>query len=289
MLKCLACDGTGEVRGLGKNRLLASPVLYCEACRLGFTSAESDTLRAKLQQVYQSHYWHQTDDKGLFRHLLCRGLYGSVLSHKLIHLVRSFGIPSSKVVAHQQIIQRCTSGKTLLEVGAGYGYALAYFRARHYDIKGIEPDEVNCATINLQFGAGVCSSGDAETMAIEGRFDVIYLSHVFEHLVEPLGFLRKIRPMLVTGGIVLIEVPNCENEAVKKTSLMDNSHLYHFSPTSLLRLLHKAKYKAVDLQVYRNKSRNRLCLLLRQVTRQFDYEPATADVGDRIVLVAQPS
>jgi SAM-dependent methyltransferase len=288
MQNCLVCDGTGKVKRLGRNGLLDSPVLYCEGCRLGFTSAEGDAIRARLQEIYKSAYWRTAGNEGASRGLLTRGLYGTELSARLIHLVRSFGIPSSKVIAHHDIIQRCTAGRTLLEIGSGYGHALAYFKARQFEVRGIEPDEVNCARINERFGAGVCRSGDAETMKVDGQFDVIYLSHVFEHLVDPLGFLRKIRSNLRSGGIVLVEVPNCENEAVRKTSIMDSSHLYHFSTTCLSRLLQKADYRAIEVEVYRNRSRNRLGLLLRQVLRRNDYERAAPDVGDRIVLVGQP-
>ena len=287
MKECFVCEENSNYEQIGINKLFDSPLLYCEKCGLGYTSAESEILRAKLREIYQESYWNPTEDENPFIRMFSSDLYGNTLFNKLICQFRSLGIPSSKMIAHQKIIHTYSSGKRLLEIGSGRGYALKFFKGKNYKIRGIEPDRKFCNNINLYFNADVCRAGDAETMDIEECYDVIYIAGVFEHLVDPLQFIKKIRKNLSEKGVVLIEVPNCENEEINRISRMDGSHLYHFSRKSLSIIMKKANYRVLELDIYRNKSRNSFNLFMKQLFRMNDYEKSSAVIGDRIVLVAQ--
>lgn len=51
--------------------------------------------------------------------------------------------------------------------------------------------------------------GNASTLPVEdGSLDFIFASHVFEHLVNPLGHLRRWHEKLKPGGLVLLIVPD---------------------------------------------------------------------------------
>ena len=99
-------------------------------------------------------------------------------------------------------------GSTMCDVGCGSGRAMAMFKRAGYDVIGIEPD----ADARLPASkAGEVIDGTAETLdaALAGRhFDVILLSHVLEHCIDPTAALVNVKKFLVPGGTTIIEVPN---------------------------------------------------------------------------------
>lgn len=73
-----------------------------------------------------------------------------------------------------------------------------------------------------------------------GRFDVIVLADVLEHLVNPWRVLQKLRPWLKPGGILLVSLPNARNLQVlgglaagrwryTGAGVLDVSHLRFFT------------------------------------------------------------
>ena len=50
--------------------------------------------------------------------------------------------------------------------------------------------------------------GDVQTLAIEGRFDAVLAFELVEHLVEPEGFLARVRQLLAPGGRAIFSIPN---------------------------------------------------------------------------------
>ena len=99
-------------------------------------------------------------------------------------------------------------GSTMCDVGCGSGRAMAMFKQAGYDVVGVEPD----ADARLPASkAGEVFDGTAETLdaALAGRqFDVILLSHVLEHCIDPTAALGNVKRFLVPGGTAIIEVPN---------------------------------------------------------------------------------
>lgn len=106
------------------------------------------------------------------------------------------------------IIQRCFSGKPLIEVGCGKGYFLEYLHQAGYEITGIDPayEGNNPKVIKACFetSLGLSAAG-------------IVLRHVLEHMVNPLAFLSAIAEANDGKGQIYIEVPCfdwiCEHRA----------------------------------------------------------------------------
>jgi len=65
---------------------------------------------------------------------------------------------------------------------------------------------------------------------VEGKYDIIILSHVLEHLLHPISVLEKLKEHLVDTGIFYIAVPNIQ---VFHMGQIQNSHTYYFCPESL--------------------------------------------------------
>ena len=63
--------------------------------------------------------------------------------------------------------------------------------------------------------------------AIPGTFDAISLVHVLEHIPSPLAFLRRLHARLNPGGLLILEVPDCGQNAY---ILLVADHCSHFTP-----------------------------------------------------------
>lgn len=74
------------------------------------------------------------------------------------------------------------------------------------------------------------------TKSIKGEFDLIIMSHVLEHLVDPGAELSAMRDVLSPKGVIFLEVPN--RGGARGLPIDDNrSHLHFFCATSLTRLV----------------------------------------------------
>lgn len=97
---------------------------------------------------------------------------------------------------------------TLCDVGCGSGQAMTTFKKAGYDVVGIEPDP-SARALAAQIGRVYEGTAEALPADLEGReFDVVLLSHVLEHCVDPAVALRNVKRLLAWQGTAVIEVPN---------------------------------------------------------------------------------
>ena len=111
----------------------------------------------------------------------------------------------------------------MLDIGCGNGRLMYLARRAGWDVKGLELSPVMAKLVRQRLGAAVVVADflDVEAEEIDaGKFDVICLRHVLEHLPECLPAMRKIRALLVTHGHVLIELPNVESISKKLKRFM---------------------------------------------------------------------
>jgi 2-polyprenyl-3-methyl-5-hydroxy-6-metoxy-1,4-benzoquinol methylase len=98
--------------------------------------------------------------------------------------------------------------------------------------------------------------GDVEEIALpwsSSSFDVLILSEVLEHLVDPWAVLKKLWPLLKPGAIVFASSPNVSNHRVIRMLIrgdwnltdmgrMDKTHLRWFTPRSYAALFTSCGY-----------------------------------------------
>lgn len=96
---------------------------------------------------------------------------------------------------------------TLLDVGLASGEFALMAQQDGWQVAGLD---VSASACDLARTQGVRAwAGALEEIDFSGeRFDVIHLSHVFEHFVDPPAALRVMRGLMAPGSLLLIEVPN---------------------------------------------------------------------------------
>jgi len=114
----------------------------------------------------------------------------------------------------------------MLDLGCGDGIVLHLARQDGWEVHGVElfPEQVALVRETLHL--------DVETSDITGfrgtpaSWDVVILTHVLEHLPDPVGALRKIRGLLAPGGIGVLEFPNIDALDAKVRRALRRWHLH---------------------------------------------------------------
>jgi ubiquinone/menaquinone biosynthesis C-methylase UbiE len=97
---------------------------------------------------------------------------------------------------------------------------------------------------------------------IEGKYDLITLSHVLEHIVDPVDYLVNLGKVLRGDGIIAIQVPNY---SVSKLDLVVLDHASHFDQGTLEGVIHRAGFSVASNKLT-NGSREISCLIHRSTT-----------------------
>lgn len=130
----------------------------------------------------------------------------------------------------------------ILDVGCGTGLFLHLAEQSGMKPQGIELSqsaaEYGRIKYNLDIYSGTLESADLPAES----FDVITMSHVLEHLPDPVAALRRLAESLKPGGLLFLSVPNFDSAEARFFgrrwfSLDAPRHLYQFTPDSLSKTL----------------------------------------------------
>lgn len=276
--ECISC-GNKDFIFYANNTTLNLPMYICKKCRLYVTGISKLEIQKKVLDLYKKDFWDERRKKYLsysFEDNYSRGR---------MRLWKSqFNYVSKTIKKNHKI----------LEVGCGHGVGILEFHHLGFDIIGIEPDQINVDHINERIGKKIVFNSMIEKIELEEKFDCIWMSHVFEHLVDPIDFLIKIKRNMTRTGFIFIEVPNVEkkNDYRKFTSV---PHAYNFSKISLTNILNKAGYNVIRCDCVRppKKMQGALNLIYKKIFK-IDFYPyyprivTNEQSGEDIRLIATP-
>jgi len=145
---------------------------------------------------------------------------------------------------------------TVLDVGCGSGFFLAYLRSRGWQVHGLETAVEHITFARDVLGLCNVSLGAWPPMNDTSRnFDVVSMVHLIEHMPDPIIALSAARNSLCEGGAVLLETPNIESWPARIfgprwVALDAPRHMVLFGPQSLACCLRAAGFEEIRMTTY---------------------------------------
>ena len=137
----------------------------------------------------------------------------------------------------------------MLDVGCGTGFLLYKHKDLGWETWGVEMSPT-AAEIARQAGLRVTTGQIGRVDLPQGHFDLIVMMHTLEHVDNPAHVLDRLRPLLASGGQVMIEVPNIDCLGLRIWgsywfALDLPRHFSHFSIADLEHLATNTGYRIV--------------------------------------------
>lgn len=152
--------------------------------------------------------------------------YYRLLPYESFESVQLF--PTDRLIL--KLISLTKPAAKILDFGCGIGRILEPLATQHHCF-GVEINERACKVARAK-GITILPSSLLRDQA-EKDFDFVILSDVFEHLLNPLCFLRNLRDLLKPGGVLIISTGNAD--AIRNQIYM--SHFWYFRVPGHLHML----------------------------------------------------
>ena len=167
----------------------------------------------------------------------------------------------------------------LLDYGSSWGYFVAQARQRGYDAFGYE-----IASGRARFGRDaldvrILTRLDQLTSLPNASIDVIYTSHVLEHLTSLDGIFGVFRRLLAPSGTLLIFVPNCGGLAARRMGAAWGPFTNEAHTLSLDRLFFERNLPSHGFSV--------TCLSNPYTATRLEQLTTDCD-GDELLVIAKP-
>jgi SAM-dependent methyltransferase len=220
-LICPLCEGTESDRIFESANGYA--IVRCRECALVFTDARTAPPPDQL-------YPHFDQSDGVALQSMRSSL--SIFLRQRAHVVR----------------KQKKSGR-LLDYGCGNGSFAHWMSTTGFEVVGLEPFSLGSPRVSERL---TLLREPLESAAPRlGKFDVITLWHVLEHIPHPVDLLKRLRALLADDGVIVVSVPNFDSLQSKLFKggwfhLDPPRHLIHFDKESLARSLARAELEPLN-------------------------------------------
>lgn len=230
---CYLCGAPGEFlyRNL-KDRLFGAPgswnVKRCPRPGCGLAWLDPMPSQEDLGKAYKNYFTHQgpvaqniVKKNGLLEqayqfvkngYLAQRFGYATAKSNWQRHIgLLLYLLPIRRASVNQGVMGlRARPGAYLLDVGCGNGQLLTLLCALDWQVEGVEVDPLAVGQARSRGLEVRLGSLEAQQYPAN-HFDVITMSHVLEHVLDPAGLLRECHRILQPGGLLVAVTPNLES------------------------------------------------------------------------------
>lgn len=176
-----------------------------------------------IQLAYQYYYTHQQSERlpaenlhGMrwLQRVLANGYKNwrfrtNLQPSSVLGVPLAFLMPTNRAILNRQFrhLPHLNTGGCLLDVGFGDGSFLENAKSVGWDVVGIDPD-IETVKNARQRGLNVYHGSLETLIGIKNKFDVVTMSHVLEHMHDPIESLRACHRLLKPGGQLWLETPN---------------------------------------------------------------------------------
>ena len=238
---CLTC---GE---LDFHYLNTAPLALCKNC--GHLQRMEFPQESELKEYYQSKQYY-IDHNNPIPSTLFASSY--VRGHKILRFAL---LPDNHGI------------KTVTDLGCGHGGTVALFNDMQYQASGVD---LNQEAISYARSRGLnCYCADITSEL--PKADMFILSHVVEHLPDPVGTLSRMR-LMYPSSYFYIEVPRITGISSRGFDIRKfyaPVHISYFTLTTLINLMHVAGFELVKKHLI---DTDMCCGLFKVANRNYRYK-----------------
>lgn len=201
---------------------------HCNLCGMVFATPMPPE---KALEDYNGSYFYSAHG-GQPQNPNTRAFFSGIARLRLVHIERYLNSQNIKV-------------SSLVEMGPGLGYFARNWLEKHPETtyKAIETDS-SCHASLVEMGIQLVETAALSESA--SPIDLVVMSHVLEHVQDPVKFLKNATQNLRSGGVLFIEVP-CRDWEHKPT---DEPHLLFFDKGPMHLLLHKLSFDNIQVSYH---------------------------------------
>lgn len=247
--RCYLCGAEGA--SLYRDRidaLFAAPgvwgFLKCPGSNCGLIWLEPRPIPEDVHLAYQTYFTHGESDGPPPAGMRLRAwLYAGYLGVQAL-LAALLGLKKSKTQMRAMFLDDVPPGK-LLDVGCGDGLFLNRMSRWGWTVDGVDFDGKAIQNAKAKYGLTLRHGDLHGAHFADATFDAITLSHVIEHVPDPINLMVEVRRILKPGGRVVLTTPNSGSWGHERFQpcwfgLDPPRHLNVFSPRTLGELARRA-------------------------------------------------
>jgi SAM-dependent methyltransferase len=212
-------------------------VVECPSCRLCRTDPWPDDPAAWYPDEYPQHAGTEGPTARASRRALERAARSGARMARLLGIA----IPEADTGGALR------PGSRVLDIGTGTGGAVKAFRDAGHEAWGVEPSARAVLAARARGIPWIIEGSLESALAADGglpggRWDLVRMSQVLEHVPDPVELLRRVREVMAPDGRLVVGVPNIRSLARRLTGgawdgLELPRHLVHYDRDSLIWVL----------------------------------------------------
>jgi len=141
---------------------------------------------------------------------------------------------------------------SIFEVGSASGYNLSLYKKSGINVFGIEPSKNNVISSQKKYGIELFNGMFSEykkKLFCKDRYELIFLSHVLEHIINPFEFISELTE--INSRYMFIEVPTLDYKFCDEPfGMFAEEHVNYFTLNSIRKLMKKAGYDIIDASIH---------------------------------------
>lgn len=212
-----------KINNLGKEYLGSIKIYECQSCRV---------VQNPNNFNYSSYYHDYNYSSG-----------HSILTKKFMNKFAKKCIESFKKINQKKPL-------SVIEAGSGDGEQLIYFKKNKVSkVLGVEPSKMLCKESRSKNVPVLRSLYDDSILnKFKKKFDICISSYTFDHMPNPVNYLKTSYDLLNENGILAIEIHDFEKIASRpEWCLIEHEHTIYLNKVSVKNLLLRYGFKVLKI------------------------------------------
>lgn len=231
---CNLCGATEARRLFSKDGV---DFLQCRRCGLEWVDPLPDM--ETMHRLYSSPKYYNTDNisqYGYSDYVRNKHLYVNLFNRRLDEILHYTGGRRGR----------------LLDVGCALGILLELARLRGWEVQGVDVSAYATDIARDYYNLDVLTGELANAAYPDGRFDVVVMDDLIEHVADPTALVIEARRILAPGGLLTLNTPNRAGlwhllMGRRWFHYRQTEHTFFFSPPVISRLLERYGFEILEI------------------------------------------